>query len=98
MIDYSFSSMPPGKGVDPVETGLSSIMANIALVVGTIIFRPAIERHIHPVIWGHTPTSLDNRQFFKSVLGLRDLLSPALDAVSTLHLKVKPTKPQPSPS
>ena len=91
MIDYSFSSLPPGKGVDPVETSLSSIMTNIALVVGIIILRPAIERHIHPVIWGHTPTSLDNRQFLKLVPGRR--LSPALDVVSTLHLKVKPTKP-----
>ena len=36
---------------------------------------------------------LDNRQFFKSVLGRRDLLSSALDGFSTLHLKVKPAKP-----
>jgi hypothetical protein len=88
MIDYLFSSLPPGKGVDFAETGPSSIsiMANIALVVGTIILRPAIERHIHPAIWGRTPTSLDKRQFFKSVLGRRDLLSTAL-------FKVKPTKP-----
>ena len=93
MIDYLFSSLPPGKGVDLAEAGLSSIMANIALVVGVIILKPAIEQHIHPAIWGHTPTSLDNRQFFKSVLGRRDLLSSALDGFSTLHLKVKPAKP-----
>ena len=93
MIDYLFSSLPPGKGADLAEAGLSSIMANIAFVVGVIILKPAIERHIHPAILGHTPTSLDNRQFFKLVLGRRDLLSPAVDGLSTLHLKVKPTKP-----
>ena len=93
MIDYLFSSLPPGKGVDFAETGLSSILANIALVVGVIILRPAIERHFYPAIGGHTPTSLDNRQLFKTALGPRhDLLSPALDGLSTLHLKVKPTK------
>ena len=56
MIEYLFSSLPPGKGVDLAEAGLSSIMANIALVVGVIILKPAIEQHIHPAIWGHTPT------------------------------------------
>ena len=94
MIDILFSSLPPGKDADLPEAGLSSIMVNIALVVGTIILKPAIERHIHPAIWGHTPTNLDKRQFFKSVLGRRrDFLSPALDVLNTLHLKVKPTKP-----
>ena len=93
MIDYLFSSQPPGKGADLAETGLSSIIANIALVVGVIILKPAIERHFHLAIGGHTPTSLDNRQFFKAVPDpRRDLLSPALDGLSTLHLKVKPTK------
>jgi hypothetical protein len=93
MIDYLFSSLLPGKGVDLAETGLSSIMANIALVVGAVILRPAIERHFYPAIGGHTPTCLDNRQFFKAALNpRRDLLSPALDGLSTLQLKVKPTK------
>lgn len=92
MIDYLFSSQLPAKGADLAETGLSSIVANIALVVGVIILRPAIERHFHLAIGGHTPTSLDNRQFFKeAVLDPRhELLSPALDGLSTLHLKVKP--------
>ena len=94
MIDILFSSLPPGKDADLPEAGLSSIMVNIALVVGTFILKPAIERHIQPAIWGHTPTNLDKRQFFKSVLGRRrDFLSPALDVLNTLHLKVKPTKP-----
>ena len=92
MIDYLFPSLPPDKGVDLNETGLSSIMANIALVAGVIILGPAIERHIHLAIWGQKPTSLDSRQFFKSVLGRRDLLSPASDGLSTVYLKVKPTK------
>jgi hypothetical protein len=93
MIDYLFSSLPPGKVVDLAETGLSSILANIALVVGAVILRPAIEHHFYPAIGGHTPTCLDNRQFFKAALDpRRDLLSPALDGLSTLHLKVKPTK------
>ena len=93
MIDYLFSSLPPGKGADLAGTGLSSIMANIALVVGANILKPAIERYFYPAIGKHTPTSLDNRQFFKTVLSPRhDLLSPALDGLSTLHLKVKPTK------
>jgi hypothetical protein len=35
---------------------------------------------------------LDNRQFFKAVLDpRRDILSPAFDGLSTLHLKVKAT-------
>ena len=93
MIDYLFSSLPPGKGADLAGTGLSSITANIALAVGVTIIKPAIERHFHLAIGGHTPTSIDNRQFFKAVPGPRDdLLSPALDGLSTLHLKVKPTK------
>jgi hypothetical protein len=91
MIDYLFSSLP-GKGVDLAETGLSGVMANIAFVVGAVILRPAIE-HFYPAIGGRTSTCLDNRQFFKAVLDpRRDLLSPALDGLSTLHLKVKPTK------
>ena len=93
MIDYLFASLPPGKGLDLAETGLSSIMGNIALVAGATVVKPAIERHILPVIWGHTLTSLDNCQFFKSALGRRDLSSPALDGFSTLHLKVKPIMP-----
>jgi hypothetical protein len=84
MIDYLFSPLPPGKGDDLAEAGLSSIMANIALVVGTIILKPAIERHFYPAVGGHTPTSLNIR---------RDLLSPALNCLTTLHLKVKPIKP-----
>ena len=92
MIDFLFSSLPPGKGDDIPDTGLSTIVANIALVVGAIILGPAIERRIHSAIWGRTPTRLDNRQFFKSVLGRRDLLSPASEGLSTLRL-VKPTKP-----
>jgi hypothetical protein len=93
MIDYLFSSLPLGKGVDLAEAGLSSIMTNIALVVGTVILRPAIERYFYPAIGGRTPTCLDNRQLFKAALDpRRDLLSPTLDGLSTLHLKVKPTK------
>lgn len=92
MNDYLFSSLPPGKCDDSPQTALSSIMANVALVVGVVILIPAIE-HFYPAIGGHTPTSLDSRQHFKTVLGpRRDLLSPALDGLSTLHLKVKPTK------
>jgi hypothetical protein len=91
MIDCLFSSLP-GEGVDLAETGLSGVMANIALVVGAVILRPAIE-HFYPAIGGRTPTCLDNRQFFKAVLDpRRDLLSPVLDGLSTLHLKVKSTK------
>ena len=93
MIDYLLSSLPLGKGADLAETGLPTVMVNIALVVGGIVLKPAIERHFYPAIGGHTPTSLDNRQFFKAALGPRhDLLSPALDGLSALHLKVKPTK------
>ena len=94
MIEILFSSLPGGKDADLPEAGLSSIIVNIALVVGTIILKPAIERQLHPAIWGHTPTNLDKRQVFKSVLGRRrDVLSPAFDGLSTLHLEVKPTKP-----
>ena len=92
MIDYLFSSQLPGKGVDPAETGLSSIFANIAIVVGVTILKPAIERQLHLAIGGHSPPSIDNRQFFKAALDpCHDLLSPALDGLSTLQLKVKPT-------
>jgi hypothetical protein len=91
MIDYLFSSLLPGKGANLAETGLASIMTNIAVVVGITILKPAIE-HFHLAIGGRTPTSLDNHQFFKTVPNPRhDLLSPALDGLSTLHLKVKPT-------
>ena len=89
MIDYLFSPLPPGKGDDLAESGLSSFMANIALVVGTVILKPAIERFFYPAAGRHAPSSLNNPQVFKSVLGRR-LLSPGL---TTLRLKVKPTKP-----
>jgi hypothetical protein len=94
MIDCLFSCQPPGKGADLAEAGLSSIVANIALVVGVVILRPAIERHFHLAIGGHAPASLNNRPFFKTVLDSRHgLLSPALDGLRrTVHLKVKPTK------
>ena len=93
MMDYLFSSLLPGKGVNLAGTGLSSIMANTALVVGVNILRPVIEQHFYPAIGRHTATSLDNRQYFKAVLSPRhDLLSPALDGLNTIHLKVKPTK------
>ena len=92
MIDYLFPPLPPGKGDDLAESGLSSFMANIALLVGTVILKPAIERYFYPATGGHTPSSFNNRQVFKSVLGRR-LLTPVLNGLTTLRLKVKPTKP-----
>ena len=88
MIDYLLSAQPPGKGVDPAESDLSSIIANIALVVGILIAKPAIEQHFRLAIDRYTSITLDNRQSLKAVVGARrDPLSPVLDA---LHLKVKP--------
>ena len=93
MFDYLFSPLPPGKGDDLAESGLSSIMANIALLVGSVILKPVIERYFYPATGGHTPSSFNNRPFIKSVLGRRDLLSPVLNGLTTLRLKIKPTKP-----
>jgi hypothetical protein len=93
MIDCLLSPQPPGKGADLAESGQSSIIANIALVVGVIILKPAIEQHFRITIDQYTSITLNNRKFLKAVVDAhRDLLSPALYGLSTLHLKVKPAQ------
>ena len=88
MLHYFLSRQPPGKGEDLADSGLSSIIANIALVVGVVILKPAIEQHFRVTIDHYTSLTLNNRQSLKAVVDARrDLLSPALDGLSTLHLK-----------
>lgn len=94
MIDYFLSSQEaPSKGAALTGTGLPSLIANIALVVGVILLKPAIERCFSPAIDEYKPNTLENRQSLKAILDAHhDFLSPALDSVSTLHFRVKPVK------
>ena len=93
MLDYLLSCQPPGKGEDPADSSLFSIIANIALVAGVVILKPAIEQHFRLTIDHYTSITLNNRQSLKAVIDARrDLLSPALDGLSTLHNKVKPAQ------
>ena len=48
MFDCLFSPLPPGKGDDLAESSLSSIMAYIALVVGTVIPNLSLNDNIIP--------------------------------------------------
>jgi hypothetical protein len=87
MLDYLLSRQPPGKGEDLTDSGLSTIIANLALVVGVVILKPAVEQHFRVTIEHYISLTLNNRQSLKAVVDARrDLLSPALDGLGTLHL------------